>query len=66
MTAIENMTTPELTALLSTTDDHIRTLDRRMKTIPSDTTAFAAMTESRPVLLKFRRTLDDALASRGA
>jgi hypothetical protein len=66
MTSPSEMMTAELTALLSTTDSHLRTLDRRMKTIPADTTAYVAMTEGQRDLRKFRRTLDDALASRGA
>lgn len=66
MTRPADMKTADLRDLLETTDSHIRDLDHRMATTPTDTAAYAAMTESRPELIRFRRGLDDALASRGA
>lgn len=65
MTSIVSMTTSELTTLLAETDARVKDLDGLLARTPRDTTAFVAMQESRPGLLRFRHGLDDA-ASRGA
>ena len=66
MTSPAAMTTAELTGLLAEADGRVRDLERLMARTPRGTAAYAAMQESRPGLLRFRRGLDDALASRGA
>lgn len=66
MQAIDRMGTGELWALLGDVDARIRDLDAMMQTTPADTTAYAAMEESRPGLARFRASIDGELYRRGA
>ncbi len=60
------MTTAELKTMIETCDAHIKTLDGRLASTPTDTTAHDAMTQGRRDILKHRHYLDSLLDARGA
>jgi len=66
MQALGEMATTDLANLIRDLDSAIREQGRLIRTTPRDTTAYAAMVESRPGLLKFRAAVDDELDRRGA
>lgn len=62
---MQTMTTDALVNLLNDTDARIREQEILLQTTPADTAAHAAMTESRPALLRFRASVADELWNRG-
>jgi hypothetical protein len=66
MTSLSEMTTTQLKDVLRSLTEGLREQWRLMRTTPRETTAYAAMAESRPGLLAFRQAFDDELIARGA